>query len=193
MSRNPRKLFSTLVAGLIPALCSSVSSAQVYPQKPVRLIVSAPVGTAPDIMARLLGDKLDQTLGQRVIVDNRPTAQGLIAVKALREAAADGYTLGFLQAAAAVVTPFTYRDANYDIERDLETVATVAYTPMLLVANGKAPATALADLQRIAKTSKPETIVVGNPIRASIPHLAAELLAERIGAKIGRASCRERG
>src|SRR5579871_906856 len=141
-------LLSVAASLALPAAAQPGGS---YPQKPIRLIISAPPGTAPDIIARLLGDKLDAALGQRFIADNRPTAQGVVAVDAVRQAAADGYTLGLLQAAAAVVTPFTYKGATYDIERDLETVATVAYTPMLFVGTPNAPAKTLADLVAIGK------------------------------------------
>ena len=179
-----RVIAAVLSLGILSVVGQVTPALAQYPQKPVRLIVSAPAGTAPDIIiARLLGDKLDQALGQRVLIDNRPTAQGVVAVRALRESAPDGYTLGFLQAAAAVVTQFTYKEANYDIERDLETVSTVAYTPMLLVANTKAPAKTLADLLSVAKAGKPEAIAIGNPIRTSIPHLTAELLGQRAGVK----------
>ena len=153
-----------------------------YPQKPIRMIISAPPGTAPDIIARLIGDKLDLDLGQRIIPDNRPTAQGIVAVDGIRQANPDGYTIGLLQAAAAVVTPYTYKGATYDIERDLETVATVAYTPMLFVSTPTAPGKTFADLIAIGK-AKPEDIAIGNPIRSSIPHLAAELLGQRTGAR----------
>lgn len=187
MSSKTKHLVAS-VLGLSLAILAAPIFAQPYPQKPVRLIVSAPAGTAPDITARLLGDKLDQALGQRILIDNRPAAQGIVAVRALRESAADGYALGFLQAAAAVVTPFTYKEASYDLERDLETVATVAYTPMVFVANSQAPAKTLAELVRVAKAGKPESITIGNPIRTSIPHLAAELLGQRTGVKFQHVS-----
>jgi len=178
-------LLLTLAGGL--ALPAAAQPGGSYPQKPVHLIISAPPGTAPDIIARLIGDKLEAGLGQRIIPDNRPTAQGVVAVDNLRQNPPDGYTLALLQAAAAVVTPFTYKGATYDIERDLETVATVAYTPMLFVGAPNAPAKTLAELVAIGK-AKPEDIAIGNPIRSSIPHLAAELLGQRTGARFRHVS-----
>ena len=158
-----------------------------FPSKPIRMIIASPPGSAPDITARLINDKLDAALGQRILVDNRPTANGILAVGQLREAAADGHTVAFLHAAAAVVTPFTYKAANYDHERDLEVVAVIAVSPMMFVANPKAPAKTLGEMIAQAK-DKPGDIAIGNPIRTSIPHLAAELLAQRAGVKFQQVS-----
>lgn len=158
-----------------------------FPSKPLRMIVASPPGSAPDITARLMSDKLDAALGQRVLVDNRPTANGILAVRVLREAVADGHTVAFLHAAAAVVTPLTYKEASYDVERDLDIVATIAVSPMLFVANAKAPAKTFAELLALAKAS-PDTIAFGNPVRTSIPHLSAELLAQRAGVKFRQIS-----
>jgi tripartite-type tricarboxylate transporter receptor subunit TctC len=170
----------------IAALASGFAQAQ-FPSKPIRMIVSAPPGSAPDIAARLISDKLDSGLGQRVLIDNRPTANGIVAVQQLREAPPDGHTVLFLHAAAAVVNPFTYKAATYDTERDMDIVATIAVSPMLFVANAKAPAKTLTELIALAKQS-PDTIVIGNPTRTTIPHLTAELLAQRSGAKFRQIS-----
>jgi tripartite-type tricarboxylate transporter receptor subunit TctC len=176
-----------LAASLGLAPCVQAQAPAWSPQKPIRLLISAPPGTAPDIIGRLMGDKLDPLLGQRVLIDNRPAAQGVVAVENLRSSPADGHTLALLQAAAAVVTPFTYKGANYDIERDLETIATIANTPMLFVGTPKAPARTLPELIAVAR-SRPGEIAIGNPIRSSIPHLAAELLGQRTGVKFQHVS-----
>ena len=164
------------LAGLAP-----IAHAQ-YPQKPLRMIVAGSAGGGPDVIARVLTDKLDPLLGKRVVVENRPGANGLIAMNALRQAPADGYTLGLVQAAIVTTTPLTYKEATYDIDRDYGTVGMVASTPFLFVANAHAPGKSLAEVIALAR-AKPDDVVIGNPQRASFPHLAAELLAQRSGVR----------
>ena len=170
------------IAGVAAAAVTTLAHAQSYPQKPVKMIVTAPAASAPDIIARLLADRLDQALAQRVVVENRPGAGGIVAMNAVRESPADGYTLAFIQAAVATVTPFTYKAAAYDMERDFEPVAMVAYSPMLFVANAQAPAKTIAETVSQA-AAKPDFVTIGNPTRTSIPHLAAEMLGQRTGVR----------
>lgn len=185
-SRSTRRRALALPLALALAL-PAAALAQAWPAKPIRMIVSTSAGTAPDIIARLVADKLDKSLNQRFLVDNRPVAQGVVAVDQLKRSPADGYTIALLQAAAAVVTPYTYKGANYDIERDLDTIAMVAYSPMLFVATPKGGARTLAELVAAGK-SKPGAIALGNPTRASIPHIAGELLGQRTGARYQQVS-----
>jgi tripartite-type tricarboxylate transporter receptor subunit TctC len=161
-------------------VASPLVNAQTFPDKSIRVVVTAPAASAPDIAMRLIADKLDAGFGQRIVVENRPGAGGIIAVTAVRQAPADGYTLGFLHAAVAIITPFTFKAANYEIDRDFEIVGTVAYSPMLFVANNQAPAKDLAEAVAHAK-SRPNTVALGNPSLKSVPHLTGELLAQRTG------------
>ena len=165
-------LATLLGASALPALAQTAAP---WPQKPIRLIVAAPAGSAPDLTARIIGDKLSRSLGQPVLIDNRAGAGGIVAMNLLKAAPADGYTLALPQAAVVVVTPFTYKEASYDMERDFETIAMVGKTPMLFVTNASNPAKNLADAIAMAK-AKPEQVAVGNPTRTSIPHLASELV-----------------
>jgi tripartite-type tricarboxylate transporter receptor subunit TctC len=179
---NQQDCFSFLFAGLVAAILPATVSAQAWPQKPLRMIVSAPPGSAPDIIARIVGEKMSQAFGQPVVIDNKPGAGGIVSMNLLRSSPPDGYTFGIPQAAVVTVTPFTYKEATYDIERDFETVATVASTPMLFVTSSESPAKTLGDAIAMAK-AKPDQIAIGNPTRASIPHLAAELMAQRTNTK----------
>lgn len=170
-----KHLSRTLLITLLGAAAiSSWAQTGAWPQKSIRLIVPAPAGSAPDLVARIIGDKLNATLGQTVVVDNKPGAGGIVAMNLLKAAPADGYTIGLNQAAVVVVTPFTYKEASYDIERDFETFAIAGKTPMLFVINAASPAKNLADAIAMAK-AKPDQVAVGNPTRTSIPHLASEL------------------
>lgn len=177
---NIQRLTCTLITGILAGGMLMPAAAQTYPQKQIKLIVSSPPGSAPDIIARILGEKLAQALGQAVVIDSKPGGGGIVSMNLLRQSPADGYTIGMPQAAVVTVTPLTYKEATYDIERDFETVAMVANTPMLFVTGVDSPAKSLADALAMAR-AKPDQIAIGNPTRTSIPHLAAELLAQKTG------------
>ena len=122
------------------------AGAQPFPDKPVRIIAPTAAGSAPDIITRLIADRLGRQWGHQVIVENRPGGNGIIGMNALTRADPDGYTLAMFHAAAAVTTPFLYQAAKFDIERDTEVVATLAYTPMMLVTTPGTPYRSVADL-----------------------------------------------
>jgi tripartite-type tricarboxylate transporter receptor subunit TctC len=184
-----KTFFKLTAAALLAGLTFAGAFAQnaAWPQKQIRLLVAAPAGSAPDLIARIMGDKLSKQLGQVVIVDNRPGAGGIVAMNLLKTAAPDGYTLAIPQAAVVVVTPYTYKEASYDIERDFETFAVVGKTPMLFVTNAANPAKNLADAIAMAK-AKPDQVAVGNPTRTSIPHLASELAGIKTNTKFQQVS-----
>jgi len=178
---------AALAFGLLGASTHAAAQAGAWPQKPLRLLVAAPAGSAPDLIARIISDKLGKSLGQPVVVDNKPGAGGIIAMNQLKAAPADGYTLAIPQAAVLVVTPHTYKEAAYDAERDFETVAMVGKTPMMFVANMAHPVRSFADAVSMAK-AKPEQVSIGNPTRTSIPHLAAELAGQKMDARFQQVS-----
>ena len=173
--------------GLALGLVAAQAMAQAWPTKSIRLIVPAPAGSAPDIAARIIGDKLSKTLGQQVLIDNKPGAGGIVAMNLLKAAPNDGYTMTLAQAAVLVVTPFTYKEASYDAERDFDSVAMVGISPMVFVANPNHPAKNLTDAIAMVR-AKPEAVSVGNPTRTSIPHLAAELVGLKTGTKFQQVS-----
>lgn len=147
----------------------------------ITMVVPAGAGSAPDIMARLLGDELRVRLGQAVVVDNRTGGGGIVAVNAARQSTSPD-TLLLAQAAVVTVTPLTYRAANYNLERDMEPVAVVAETPMLFVGNTSSGPQTLAEAVANAK-ARPESLTIGSPSRGSIPHLSAELLMQATGSR----------
>lgn len=177
---------AALLAGLTTA--GALAQAQAWPTKgPIRLIVPTPAGAAPDLAARIVGDKLSRALGQAVVIENRPGAGGIVAMNALKAAPNDGYTIALAQAAVVVVTPFTYKEATYNVERDFETFAMAGKTPMLFVTNATNPAKNLADVIATAK-ARPGELAVGNPTRTSIPHLASELVGIKNNVKFNQVS-----
>lgn len=184
------KQISKVLASLIAAGCclASVSAhAQAWPAKQVRIIVAAPPGSAPDIAARALADKLTTSWGQSPLIDNKPGAGCGIAIDAARAAPPDGYTLVLPQAACVVVSPLTYKTFKSDIDKDFVNLSVVAVSPMMIIANEKAPAKNLAEMVAWAKAN-PDKLTMGNPTRTSIPHLASELIAQQTGSKIFQVS-----
>lgn len=147
---------------------------------PLTMIVPAPAGSAPDIVARVLADELAPRLGQAIVIDNKPGAGGIVAVMAAKTAHPATNTLLFVHAAVATITPLTYRAAKYDLERDFEPVAVVADTPMLFVANAATGPKTLAEAIALAK-AKPDAVTLGSTSRGSIPHLAGVLLGQKAG------------
>ena len=184
-----KPLFKLALVALLAgtAALSATAQTSAWPQKQIRLLVAAPAGSAPDLIARIIGDKLSMQLGQPVIIDNRPGAGGIVAMNLLKSSPNDGYTIAMPQAAVVAVTPFTYKEASYDIERDFETFAVVGKSPMLFVTNATNPAKNLADAIAMAK-AKPDQVAVGNPTRTSIPHLASEMVALKADVKFQQIS-----
>lgn len=170
-------LCSAMLLG-IPA----IASAQTWPDKPVRIIVTAATGSAPDVMARLLADQLSRSFGQQFIVDARGGAGGNIALGALKRLPGDGYALGVVHASAITVAPHTMKAMQYDFDKDFVPVALVARAPLMMVAAPHAPVQTLPDVLALAK-AQPDTLTVAVTGINSVPHLATEMLVHRSGGK----------
>lgn len=175
---NKRAFTRALAALVISGVTTSALA-----NKPLTIVVPSGAGSAPDIVARLLGDELQSRLNQPVVIENRPGAGGIVATMAAKSAPADGNTVLLAQAAVVTLTPLLYRAAKYDMEKDFETVAVVADTPMLFVANPKAGIKSLGDLIAQAK-AKPDELTLGSPSRGSVPHLSGELLEQFTGVRL---------
>lgn len=156
---------------------------QGYPSKQITLVVPAPAGSAPDVIARLFAEHIRIRLGQTAVVENKVGAGGIVAVNAVKGTPADGHRLLFAQAAVVVVTPVTYKEARYDMGRDFEAISVLASTPMMVVANvNTGPKTWQEAIAR--SKAKAEAVSIGNPLRTSIPHLTAELVDARTGGRM---------
>jgi tripartite-type tricarboxylate transporter receptor subunit TctC len=153
--------------------------AQQYPAKPIKVVVGYSAGGAVDIVARTLGQSLSSAMGQPVLVDNKPGAGTNIAVKAVIDAPADGYTL-LMAANALAANMALYKPAPFDAEHDLAPVALIGRVPVVIAANPSAPYNSVAQLIAAAK-AKPGTLAFASPGNGSPPHLAAELFARSAG------------
>ena len=142
MSRLVRA--TTLLALILPSLAPA--AADTWPDRPIKIIVSQAAGGTPDIICRIISDKLSDLLGQRVVVENRPGGANVVGAQAAAHAAPDGYTLFFATAAALVSNPHTYKTLPYDPVKDFVAVSMVAKNPFLILANPSVPANNLSEL-----------------------------------------------
>src|SRR5262245_2559851 len=170
----PRRTFLHLAAGAaaLPAL-SRIAGAQVYPSRPVRLIVPAPAGGGYDLTARLISQVLSERLGAPFIVDNRPGGGGNIGTEAVVRASPDGYTL-LLVAAANAINATLYETLNFNFIPDIAHVATIAGAPNVMVVHPSVSARTVPEFIAHAKANagKLNMASAGN---GTTPHLAGEL------------------
>lgn len=160
---------------------STPALAQAWPSKPVRMIVPFPAGSAPDVIARLVADKLGTSWSQAVIVDNRPGAGGIPGMSALVRSANDGYTIGFIPAAVLTLTPELYKNPQFNPDTDIVPVAAVGTSPMMIVVNANSEIKSMADLVKAAK-AQPGKITFAAPQLNSVPHLTGEMVGRAMGA-----------
>jgi len=166
------------IVGMLALVAAAPASAQAYPSRPVRMLVAFPAGGSADIVARVLAQRLTDTLGQNVIVDNRPGAGGNLAFEALTRADADGYTI-LNSTPGIVINPHLYRKVNFRIE-DFVAIALVGEAPLLIMANPSLPANTVGELVRLAK-AKPGMIRYASAGNGSSSHLATEVLRMMAG------------
>jgi tripartite-type tricarboxylate transporter receptor subunit TctC len=173
---------------LLNSLCFALAalplaaSAQDYPTKPIRILVGYTAGGAVDVVARTLGQQLSATLGQPVVIENKPGANSNIAMKALADSPADGYTL-MLTANALASSMALYNPPPIDAEKDVAPIASVGRIPVVIAAKSDSEYTSLAGLVAAAK-AKPGTINYASPGNGSTPHLAVELFARAAGIQL---------
>ena len=155
---------------------AAAALAQSYPSRPVKVIVPFPPGDAADILSRLIGPKVSERMGQPVIVENRAGASGQIGLEVLKNAAADGYTIGVGQGGNLVVAPHTYKKLPYDPLRDFVPVAILATNYLAVVANPGVPFKSAAEMVAWAKAN-PGRLTLATNGEGGFPHLAFEHLA----------------
>lgn len=153
-----------------------------WPNKPVRWILAASAGSAPDIVARLIADKLTPLWGQQIVVDNRPSAGGIVGTAAAAQAEPDGYNLLFAQAAPIVSSQYLFKNLQYDPEKDLVPIVSLGLSPMMLAINPDVKANTLSELIAIAK-AQPGKLSFGTPGSRNVPHMTGELLASMTGVR----------
>ena len=154
--KTPIRLALVGVLGLLslldlPGLQTSVALAQSWPTKPPKIILSQPAGSPPDIIARIIADKLTRSWGQQVVVENRPGGNNVIGAQAAARSPADGYTLYFSTTAALVTNIYTLKSMPYDPVKDFTPVAMIGLSPFLISATPTVAAKNTAELIALAK------------------------------------------
>ena len=153
---------------------ATLSAAQEFPNKPIRLLVPAAPGGGADFLARIIGTKLGESLGQSVVIDNRAGASGTIAAGATSKAEADGYTMLLGQSTSMVIAPQLMQKLPYDTLRELIPVTLVAEVPNVLVVHPSVPAASVAQLIALAK-AKPDALNFASAGNGAPSHLAGEM------------------
>jgi tripartite-type tricarboxylate transporter receptor subunit TctC len=169
-------------ASVLLCFCTIVA-AQSYPAKAVRFVIPYPPGGASDVTARILGAKLTDAWGQQVVIDNRPGANGIIALENVAKSAPDGYTILMANVGPNAINPVVYSKLPYDAIRDFAPVTLTTKVPQVIVANAYLPAKSIKELIALAK-AKPDQIVFASGGSGSSNHLAFELFKSMAGVKM---------
>ena len=185
------RIVSFLLAGItvsVPAAAQPAStgpstelrtgSGQAYPARPVRVVVGFSAGGATDLSARFIAQKLSETIGQPVVVENRPGAGSTLASEMVARSMADGYTL--LYANATVAMPSLFARLAFDVRKDLAPVSLAGYGPLVLVAHPSLPVKSIRELTALAKR-KPGMLNYGSAGIGSMTHLGMALLVSMTG------------
>ncbi len=171
-------MYRAIVAAVLAA-AAGVATAQAWPSKPVRLVVPYPGGPV-DLSARVIANKLQEQLGQPVVVELRPGAGGVIAAEGVAKSAPDGYTFLMGAIATHAINPSLMPSIPYDPMRDFRHVALIVKVPNVLVVNNEVPARSVAELVALAK-SRPGRLDFGSGSTGSTGHLAGEMFKQMTG------------
>jgi tripartite-type tricarboxylate transporter receptor subunit TctC len=176
MAYSRAALKGVAAAGALAALWAPTSAptADTYPSRPIRFIVPSPPGGSPDILARIVSQKLSEQLKQQVVVDNRSGASGIIGVELVAHAAPDGYTLLFVTSTTFGSLPALKKDLPYDVEKDFTALSRIAWVANVATVNAKLGVNSVADLVKLAK-EKPGQLNYGSAGNGSPAHLAGAM------------------
>ena len=174
-----------IACSFLVALCivASGAHAQSYPARPIHLVVAIPPGGAPDIAARIIAERLSQTMGQAFVVDNKPGANGNIAAEFVAKAPPDGYTLLLGQDSIFVINPYLYKKMPVDVRQALVPVSPVATNAFVLAINPSVPAKTFQEFIEIARKSNPP-LTYASGGNGSQHHLMMEMLKQRAGIEL---------
>jgi tripartite-type tricarboxylate transporter receptor subunit TctC len=176
------KAKALMLASMLTVLATG-ALAQAWPAKPIKLVAPSTPGDAPDVIARIVAEKLSTALGQQVVVDNRPGAGGVVGSDAVAKAAPDGYTLIMGNAGSHGINAAVYSKLPYDIQRDFAPVSQVAIAPNVMVINPGVPATSVAEFIAYAK-AQPGKLSYASGGNGSSAHMSMELFKAMAGVDI---------
>ena len=169
-----------IITGLL--LAAEAGAAQSFPARPIRFLVPVPAGATTDIVTRIVAQKMSESFGQQVVVDNRPGGVMTIATDLVAKAPPDGYTIATLLTPTAV-NPYVLKNLPYNTERDLQAVSQMVAVPGVMTMNPGVPARNLKEVIALAK-AKPGSLNYGSPGQLTSGHLSMELLKLNAGINI---------
>lgn len=171
------------LAGLGALIAFGPAAAADWPQKPVTVIVPQAAGNSPDVLCRIITDKLSRALGQQFVVENRPGAANVVGMQSAARAANDGYTFVFATSAALVTNPYTIKNLSYDPVKDFVPVAMVAKSHHILLVNPDVKANNLAELIALEK-AQPGSLSIAVDGPRNISGLIAQAINKQAGTKM---------
>jgi tripartite-type tricarboxylate transporter receptor subunit TctC len=175
--------FLAIVAAFVLAQAHVTHAQTNYPNRPIQLVVTVPPGGAADIIARVIGAKLSDALGQQVVINNRGGAGGTTAAAQVAKSEADGYTLLLNTIATHGIGPHIYAHLQYDPVKDFSPVILIAKLPLIMVVNAELPARTVGDVVALAK-AKPGELTFSSSGSGGAPHLAGEMFKNLTGTKV---------
>jgi tripartite-type tricarboxylate transporter receptor subunit TctC len=173
-----RLVFSVVMCALL--YMPMMGHAQIYPTKPVKIVVPFPPGGPTDVVARMVAMKLSQSYGQQFVVENRPGAGGTIGSQSVAQAAPDGYTLLLGSTSSLAMAPSLYKNLGYDPRKSFAPVSLLSSSAQLIAVNANVPATSLTQLIALAK-DKPGALAYASAGNGTPPHIAAEMFKSLAG------------
>lgn len=176
------KLFTKFVLAMSLCAASMTAFAQQYPSKPIKLVIPFPPAGATDVLGRALGQKLSESLGQAVVIENRPGAGSTIGAEQVANAPADGYTL-LLASGSLCISANLYKKLAFDPAKSFAPVSLVGHVPHMLVASAAFPANSVKDLIALAK-AKPGEINVASQGNGTLSHMELELFKQAAGVEL---------
>ena len=179
---NSVRTFGAILSA-IAVLVAQPAFAQDYPTKPIRLLVPYPTAGTTDPLSRMLAEALGKALGQTVVVENKPGANGNIGTAEAVKAAPDGYTLVVVSSGTLATHPALYKSMPFDVKKDLVPIATFSSVPNILVVNPGVPAATLAEFTAYVKAN-PGKVNFGSSGNGSSMHLAGELYRKMSGTQM---------
>jgi len=183
MSGVSRRALIAAVGGTVLILAAVANATEPFPTHPIRLVVPYPAGGGTDIVGRVLGQKLHESLGQPVVIDNRGGAGGTIGTAAAAKSAPDGYTL-LLVPTSHVINPSIYAKLPYDTEKDFAPITMVASAAILMAVNPSVPADTVRGFIEAAR-ARPQTIAnYGSAGTGTVFHLTGELFRQLAGLQL---------
>ena len=172
--------FMAVAAALCAAVCNPATGQTGYPSRPVRLVIPFAAGGGNDIVARVVAAKLGETFGQPVLVENKPGAQGIIAVEFVQKSAPDGHTILVGPSGPMTSNPAIYAKLPYSTLRDFAPITMVGSFPLILVVNGTSPARTVRELIEFAR-SRPTSVNYGST--SALFQLSSEMLNQKTGTR----------